>query len=109
MINFFCSGFEDFDSSSKIILFSPGSAVGSINCASFSIVDDEIQESEEFFTVAADRNDLFNVSVARMVIQDNDGRFFCFHLFLFSGDYERGSRAKFEVFFYSVLALKKVY
>ena len=71
----FCSGFGDLDNTSKIILFSPGSAVGSSNCVSFNIIDDLTQESEEFFTITTDRNDLFNESVARIIIQDNDSRF----------------------------------
>ena len=66
------TGDTDFDDTPVSLSFPAGSSVGDIQCIPITIIDDNIQEDEEFFVVTSDREDLFSDSVATIVIQDND-------------------------------------
>ncbi len=69
-------GEDDFESTTQQrASFAPGSGAGTIQCIHLSIIDDQIQEIEEYFIVSADRDDLFSNTAATVVIQDNDGKF----------------------------------
>ena len=68
------TGITDFDATPGTVSFPVGSTVGDIECASFGITDDDIEELEEHFVVSADRNDLFFDAVATVDIVDNDGK-----------------------------------
>ena len=63
----------DFASTPETLFFQAESLAGAVQCATFRIFDDTVQEGEELVTINADREDLFSDSSATIVITDNDG------------------------------------
>lgn len=64
----------DFDDTRMLLIF-PGSSQITQRCATFNIVDDDIGEPTEQFTVTASRAMFVGgQDIATVQIQDNDGK-----------------------------------
>lgn len=81
-IFFFCLAGDDFDDDMIILTFPIGASPtggGNRQCGLISIVDDNLVEVTEFFTVQSTvpAGVVFTANTATVTIADNDGEFSC--------------------------------
>ena len=69
---------SDFESLSSTLTFSSGSSVGATKCANISIIDDDVFEGNQYFSLQlATRNPhvMVGTAVTRVTITDYDGKY----------------------------------
>ena len=69
----FCCAVADFDDITMSLTFQASSPIGTVECATFSITDDNIMEPVESFNVTGSGGNFMGPSETQVNIQDNDG------------------------------------